>query len=115
MIRQVVSMILQTTWIDIGVRKDRVKKASLDTIDLIKNSLSTLNKSKLLILGLNNENPRLRNIVKDTEKLEKNNKDLDFNIFQELIISCYVFFRRIIKNNLNIRGLGEFQSKENKI
>ena len=115
MIRQVGSMIFLTNWIDIGVRKDRVEKVSRCTIDLIKNSLSTLNKSKLLILGLNNETPRLRNILKGTEKLKKNNKDIDFKIFQELIMFCYAFFRRIIQNNLNIRDLGGFQSKENEI
>ena len=30
-------------------------------------------------------------------------------------MSCYTFFWRIIQNNLNIRDLGEFQSKENEI
>ena len=38
-------------------------------------------------------------------------KDLDFKSFQKLIKPCYVFFRRIVQNNLNIRDLEEFETK----
>lgn len=65
--------------------------------------------------GLEEDDPRLRDIITIIKKLEENGEDIDFEMFKELIKPWYTFFRSILQNQLVIKEFDEFQRKAEKL
>ena len=88
-------------------------------VDMVIDRPNATNIQKLRFLfeskGFRLSDPRISYIFTIVNELEKDNKDINFQLFKDLIKPWYTFFRKILQNHLTLNDILNFSDKTKRL